>query len=953
MRHTGSPRLAGALRSTVWAAALCVATWAQASSSGVVISQVYGGGGNTGATYKNDFIELFNAGSSAVSLQGWSVQYASATGTSWQVTPLGNITLQPGQYLLVQEALGAGGTTNLPSPDASGTIALSGTAGKVALVRSATALSGTITATSANIEDFVGFGSATTYEGSAPTPGPSNTLAVARAGNGCTDTNNNGADFGTAAPQPRNTATAVVVCGASGGGSGSGGSGGSGGTGGGTGGGNITPISAIQGSGATSPLVGSTVATQGIVTRVTNNGFFMQSQVEDGNPATSDGIFVYTSTAPTVSAGQLVQVSATVAEFNVGAAGNTTTAAHTVTQLTSPTVTTLGQGYSVVPTVLTLPATEAQLEALEGMLVQVNTQLTASQNYFLGRFGQVTLSAQGRLLKPTNQFRPGTLDAVNLSIGNAQRTLLLDDGSSAQNVNPTPYLASDNTLRAGDTIDSLVGVIDYGLATSDNTGMGLYKVQPVGSVAFTRANPRPVAAPAVGGNIKVASANLLNYFTTFGDGNTASGQSKQGCAPSGTTSDCRGADSAAEFSRQRAKLIASLSTLNADVVGLMELQNNNAAIADLVAGLNAQLGTGTYAVVPDPSSGVGSDAIKVGLIYKPARVSRLGASVSDTDPSHKRPSVVQRFQALNGESFAVAVNHFKSKSCSGASGTDADQGDGQGCYNSTRLQEAQALRSYLQDLGNTWGESRFLLLGDFNAYTQEDPVHHFVSNGYADLASRFNPQAYSYVFDGEAGAIDHALASPSLIGTITGAADWHVNADEPFVIDYNLEFKQPACATCTPDYYTATPYRSSDHDPLLVGLSLVRTITGTPAAETLVGTPGDDRISGAGGADTLTGNGGSDTFVYNSLRDALDVITDFTPGDDKLDLSAVAATLRATAGASTDLIAAGYIVLADTAAGLEVRIDSDGPSGQGLPRTLVRLSGVSSATFLAARDLKQ
>ena len=180
----------------------------------VVISQVYGGGGNTGATYTNDFIELFNRGAAPVSLNGWSVQYNSATGTgTWQVTNLTNVTLQPGQYYLVQEAQGTGGTTPLPTPDAIGTIAMSGTAGKVALVNNTTALAGC----PAGLIDLVGYGAtANCFEGTGPTPAPSNTLAVARAANGCTDNNQNAADFATGAPAPRNTATPLNPCGGGG-----------------------------------------------------------------------------------------------------------------------------------------------------------------------------------------------------------------------------------------------------------------------------------------------------------------------------------------------------------------------------------------------------------------------------------------------------------------------------------------------------------------------------------------------------------------------------------------------------------------------------------------------------------------------------------------------------------------------------------------------------------------
>ena len=178
----------------------------------IVISQIYGGGGNAGATYTHDFIEIFNRGTSTLSLSGWSVQYASATGSTWQVTNLTNVALPPGTYFLIQEAQGAGGITPLPTPDAVGTIAMSSTAGKVALVNTQTALSGTCPS-GANIIDFVGYGStATCFEGSGPTPTLSNTTVALRGNNGCSDTDDNAANFATGPPNPRNTASPPNVC---------------------------------------------------------------------------------------------------------------------------------------------------------------------------------------------------------------------------------------------------------------------------------------------------------------------------------------------------------------------------------------------------------------------------------------------------------------------------------------------------------------------------------------------------------------------------------------------------------------------------------------------------------------------------------------------------------------------------------------------------------------------
>jgi hypothetical protein len=193
---------------------LFVTAFILTSSSQIVISQVYGGGGNTGATYTHDFIELFNKGTSSVSLNGWSVQYASATGTSWAKTDLTNITLAPGQYYLIQQAQGAGGTTPLPTPDATGAIAMSGTAGKVALLNVNTLItSGTSCPTGPTVVDFVGFGTtANCFEGAGATPAPSNTNAVKRALNGCTDNNNNAADFAASVPSPRNTASTLNPC---------------------------------------------------------------------------------------------------------------------------------------------------------------------------------------------------------------------------------------------------------------------------------------------------------------------------------------------------------------------------------------------------------------------------------------------------------------------------------------------------------------------------------------------------------------------------------------------------------------------------------------------------------------------------------------------------------------------------------------------------------------------
>jgi hypothetical protein len=994
-----------------------------ASSSGVVISQVYGGGGNSGATYKRDFIEIFNAGSAPVTVGGWSVQYASSTGTSWAATAIpAGTTLQPGQYYLVAESAGTGGTTDLPTPDMTGTIALSATAGKVALVRSTTALTGAAPTTA---EDIVSFGGATPTEGS-PTPALTNLTAALRAGNGCTDTNSNSADFTTGAAAPRNTSTPLAACsapvnqpivptcldGSSVAGTAASfsvsavdadsrvngataaatwpdgislgsfvGASAAGGTatqsiviaasaapGVNTLGLNwandqgqtasctfkvsvtgITPIYKIQGNGAQSPLLGAAVSTTGVVTKVTNNGFFLQDPLGDGDPATSDGIFVFTSTAPTVAEGQAIQLSGTVAEFNPGTAGNGSTASRPMTQLTGPTgISVLSSGNAISPAevdLATLPANG--LEAFEGMLVTLRGPLTVQQNAFLGRFGQLTIAAGPRLNTPTNVLRPGPA-ALDLLADNLRRSILLDDGTSLQNVNPMPYVGADNTVRAGDTVASVTGVIDFGLATSSTSGFGLYRIQPTVAPTIDRTNPR-VATPQVsGGNVRIASANVLNFFTTFTDGTNYLGQTGQGCSlgTSVSKSNCRGADNFVEFQRQRAKTVANISGLNADVVGLMEIQNNGeTTVQHLVDLLNAKLGAGTYAVVPQPAQGSGDDAIRVAMIYKPGKLTLNGVSIADPADINNRAPFAQAFTTANGAKFAVIVNHLKSKGSCPSSGPDLDDGL-QGCWNATRVQQAVQLKTFLAQVQSTTGAQDVVLLGDFNSHGQEDPIDTLTHDGaIVDAVAHFDPADWSYIFDGASGRLDHGLVTAGLLGKVVYATSWHINADEPSVLDYNTEFKVFGTSTTgSPDFYAETPYRSSDHDPMVMGLSLVKSIKGTDGRDTIVGTPGDDIIEGGPGADTLTGNGGRDQFVYSSMLDAGDVITDFKPGIDTLVLTKLLASVGI---ASADPLASGHVTCTANAAGAVIGIDADGAAGPAKTKPLLQLKGVACSAVTA------
>jgi uncharacterized protein len=447
------------------------------------------------------------------------------------------------------------------------------------------------------------------------------------------------------------------------------------------------------------------------------------------------------------------------------------------------------------------------------MLVNFPQQLTVTEHFTLGRFGEVHLSASGRLFQPTHLAAPGA-PALDQQALNDRNRILLDDAQTAQNpdpvIYPSPYLSATNTLRTGYTVDNLTGILDQ--------RFNEYRIQPLGNVSFNPTNPRAESPKDVGGTLKVASTNVLNYFTTLDDGGND-------CGPATNLQECRGANSPLEFDRQRAKIIAGLAALNADVVGLLELENNeSASLQDLVDGLNALLGTDTYAFID--TGFIGTDAIKVGILYKPATVAPVGDHVilnSTVDPTFidtlNRPALVQTFEEnASGERFTVAVNHLKSKGSDCNDAGDPDTGDGQGNCNGTRTAAAAALVNWLGTDPTGSGDSDFLIIGDLNSYAMEDPITTIKNAGYTDLLARFaSTGAYSYVFDGQTGYLDHALASTTLLNQVTGATEWHVNADEPTVLDYNVEFKSPAQV----DYfYTPDPYRFSDHDPLLVGLEL-------------------------------------------------------------------------------------------------------------------------------------
>lgn len=609
----------------------------------------------------------------------------------------------------------------------------------------------------------------------------------------------------------------------------------------------------IQGSGATSPIVGQKVTIEAVVVGDFQgssglNGFYVQEAVGDGDAATSDGIFVFAPNSIDVSVGQTVRLTGTVGEnFNQ-------------TQISNISGLSVVGSDAIAPTVIDLPVTATtDLERYEGMLVTFPETLTVTENFNLGRFGEVLLSSEGRLFNPTNFIDPTDIpsaetenDENNVAAVTAQqnannlREILLDDGSNTQNPTTVPYL-QDGTLRVGSTVTNLTGVLGFGFNS--------YRLQPTTTPNFVDSNPRTAAPEDVGGNVKVASFNVLNYFNGDGMG--------------GGFPTSRGATTLAEFERQSAKIVSAIAALDADVVGLIEIENDGdgaeSAIAELVERLNSYLGAEVYDYIRDPATGVGTDEIKVAFIYKPGTVTPVAASLSDSNAIYNRLPVAQTFELnSNGETFTPVINHFKSKGGTGT-GADADQGDGQGAFNFTRVQQAEALLGFVNQLKTSTGDSDILVLGDLNAYGEEDPIDVLRNGGLIDELGRYIQDPYSYVFDGQSGRLDHALSTASLSAQITGATEWHINADEPRILDYNQEFNPP-------ELYEPTPYRSSDHDPVLIGAELASNLSvfnGSNGEDTLTGTSGRDELNGNNNGDTLLGGNGRDILNGGNGDDLL------------------------------------------------------------------------------------
>ena len=612
----------------------------------------------------------------------------------------------------------------------------------------------------------------------------------------------------------------------------------------------------VQGNGSDSPANGNTVTVEAIVvgdyqTQGSGQlrGFFLQEEDADvdANPATSEGIFVFCSSCPTaVSVGDKVKVTGPVSEF-FGMTQITASSAASVNVINSgntlPTPATVDLPVPGVPSgdlVAATTAINAYFEAFEGMLVTFPDELSVSEYFELARYGQVILTEGGRPHTFTAVNTPSAAGFIDNEIELASRTIILDDTDNRQNrpvdtpntayYYPVPGLSTGNYFRGGDTITNLTGVLHWSFA--GQSGTDAWRIRPVTEVysyAFTPVNTRP-SMPDVDGDLKVASFNVLNYFLTV---DTTSSNNVGFCGPSGIL-DCRGADSALELERQRTKMLAALSEIDADVFGFMEMENSPGVepLADIVSGLPGYdyVDTGV----------IGTDAIRVGIIYKTASVVPVGDyAILDSsvdarfDSSRNRPALAQTFESLStGGRLTVVVNHLKSKG-SGCGSGDDDTTAGQGNCNGTRTLAAEALADWLATDPTNSGDTDFLIIGDLNSYAKEDPIVALQNAGYTDMVAAFGgPSAYGYVFDGQLGYLDHALASADLVSEIVDVAEWHINADEIPLFDYNDDVRDAGESSFEEEsdvlpLYEPNAFRTSDHDPVIIGLDVCDEIAPT------------------------------------------------------------------------------------------------------------------------------
>ncbi|MDN4642916.1 ExeM/NucH family extracellular endonuclease [Arthrobacter sp. PsM3] len=819
---------------------------AAAGTSPVIINEAYLSGGSAGAAYKSKFVELYNTSDAPVPLDGWSLQYRSATGTGvpGNVVPLTGSIAAKSFYLI--KATGNNPTTStapeLPAADldAGSQFAPSGTTGTIVLARQATAVNPLASGSAiepANVADLLGYGTSNTYETQAATAPASNTDVKSLNRTNGVDSNNNSADFtlnATVTPKAANGAAAPVDPPVDPGPG--------------------TPpaaktIAEIQGSGTASPFVGTSVTTRGKVTATFPTGgfagYYIQTPGTGGdlapaNHPASDAIFVFSAaTAGSVQIGDYVEVTGPVSEY-FGMTQVSVAAAADLKKLTEAAPEVKATGFA-------LPAGEAFRESLEGMLLTPQGPLTVADNFSLNQYGEIGLAGGTTPLEQPTAVAPfGSAEYTATVAANAARGIKLDDGATtnflkdaASKALALPYLTKAEHVRVGTPVNFKTNVV---LSYTNNswkfqpltqlTPANADTVQPASFGATTRTD----APAAVGGNLKIASFNVLNYFPTTGDqltgctyytdrdGNPIT--VRGGC-------DARGAANAANLQRQQDKIVAAISKSGADVVTLMEVENSaqfgknrDDALAKLVDNLNiATPGIWDYVRTPANAPPLADeDMIRTAFIYKLAAAEPVGESIIHNDAvafATARKPLAQVFKpvgASDDKKFIAIANHFKSK---GSAATPDDTDKGQGASNLARTAQAQSLLAFSDELQKSKGTDKVFLIGDFNSYAKEDPINVLTGAGYVnqdEKATNADGSAkHSYLFGGLVGSLDHILASPGANAVVTGADIWNINSVESVALEYS-RYNNNVTA-----YYAPDQFRASDHDPVVVGLNLPST----------------------------------------------------------------------------------------------------------------------------------
>jgi uncharacterized protein len=745
--------------------AIATAQSATAVSPDIVISEVYGGGGNSGATLTNDFIELYNRGSAPVDISTWSVQYGSSGGTTWLRTNLSG-TIQPGRWYLIQEAPGAGGTTPLPTPDAVGTIAMSATAAKVVLVTHQTTLTCGITCGPADgVYDLVGYGATNMFE-AAPAPTLSNTTSASRDAVG-TDTDNNSVDFTVGAPNPQNSESEPPPPPP------------------------VKTINEIQGAAHLSPLDGLAVAdVHGVVTAKRNNGFWMQDPTPDADPATSDGLFVFTSSTPTVNVGDDVLVDGTVAEFRPG----NDPVNLTTTELTAPHVTVQASGVTVPVTLVgpggrTAPTTVIEddatgdvensgvfdpstdgidfYESLEGMHLELQNAVAVGPR---SSFGEIPVLPAGGAGAGVRTNRGGILLRVNDT--NPER-IHLDDVLA-----PTPV------MDVGDTIPgSLFGVLDYSfgnfklLVTSTPTAQrnGLAReVTATGShkelaiATFNMENLSPVDPPSKFDELaQIIVTNLGSPEIIVAE------EIQDNDGPANTA--------VVTADQTFARLIASISAVGGPTYDWRSIDPVDDADGGQPGG-NIRVGFLFRTDNPDlqfVDRPGGSSTTAVGVVKVAGQV-QLTSSPGRIDPTNSaftnsRKPLAAEF-VFRGKTVFVVANHWNSKG-----GDNPLFGRFQPPVAVTepqRAQQATAVAGFVKNVFGLAPNANLVVAGDLNDFDYSAAVGIVSATGMLDLPSTLpDGERYTYDFEGNSQVLDHILISPAMAARGFAYDVVHVNSE--------------------------------------------------------------------------------------------------------------------------------------------------------------------------------